>query len=142
MRRARAYLRALADGPHAVQLRRFVVVGTVAAAVQTGLLAALVEWGGLQYLLAAAVSIETTIILQYVVNNAWTFEASRNTGRRAFAVGLAKTNLVRGSAIPIQLAVLWLFVDVAGLFYIVANALAIGISGIYRYVLDALWTWG
>ncbi|MEF8756624.1 MAG: GtrA family protein [Halobacteriales archaeon] len=137
----RTFLRYLLYGPIARQLRRYVVVGALATALQLTLLWAFVEFGGLHYLLGATVAIECTIIFQYVLNNAWTFQASRNIGRLDFFVGLAKTNVVRGSAIPIQLGILYLLVDWYGLLYLVANLLAILVSGLYRYVLDARWTW-
>ncbi|MFB6069558.1 MAG: GtrA family protein [Halanaeroarchaeum sp.] len=138
----RSYLRNLYGGPVATQLRRFVVVGTVAAGVQLVLLWALVEYGGLNYLVGAVLAIETTIVLQYVLNDVWTFRAIRNAGRRAFVEGLLKTNLVRGSAIPIQVGILYALVAWQSLPYLVANAIAIVLSGVYRYVLDARWTWG
>lgn len=137
----RALLRALVDGPQAVTLRRFVVVGTAAAAIQTALLAALVELGHVQYLLAAGVSIETTIVLQYFMNNAWTFKQYRHSTRRGHLFGLAKTNLVRGTAIPIQIGVLLALVSGLDVMYLLANVVGIGVSGIYRYLLDARWTW-
>ena len=93
-------------------------------------------------LVGAAIAIEITIVFQYVLNNAWTFEATRNTGRREFWTGLCKTNVVRGSAIPIQLGILYALTEWITLFYLVANGIAILVSGIYRYVLDARWTWG
>lgn len=142
LERLRAFLREFVEGPHRVMLRRFVVVGIAAAAVQTGLLGVLVEWGNLQYLLAAIVAIETTIILQYFANNAWTFRMTRHRSRGEYLGGLLRTNLVRGSAIPIQLGVLWVLVSLLGVFYIAANVLAIGVSGLYRYALDSAWTWG
>ena len=138
----RSTLRGLVEGPHPTMLRRFVVVGVAAAAVQTGLLGALVEWGDLQYLLAAVLAIETTIVLQYFANNAWTFRRVRHTTNRELLAGLLRTNLVRGTAIPIQLGVLWGLVSLLGVFYLLANVLAIGISGLYRYALDSAWTWG
>jgi len=66
----------------------------------------------------------------------------RNTGRFDYLVGLVKTNVVRGTAIPIQLAVLFALVEWQAIPYLIANAVAIGFSGLYRYVLDARWTWG
>jgi len=138
----RALLRHLVDGPLAVRLRRFVTVGTVAAGVQMILLWAFVEQAGVNYLVGATVAIELTIIFQYVLNNTWTFRAARNTGRSAFLWGLVKTNIVRGSAIPIQLGVLYGLVSWRGVPYLLANAVAIVVSGLYRYVLDARWTWG
>ena len=138
----RSLLRAAVEGPETTRLRRFVTVGVVAAAVQTGLLAAFVEVGGIQYLIAAAIAIEITIVLQFVANNAWTFQRHRHATRTAFLRGLAQTNLVRGSAIPLQLAVLYALVRFVTLPYLPANVLAIGVSGIYRYALDSRWTWG
>lgn len=137
----RRLLRALSEGAGSPILRRFVVVGTAAAAVQMALLAALVEVAGIDYLVAAAMAIETTIVVQYFANNAWTFQQWGHTTLREYAVGLFRTNLVRGSAIPIQLGVLWALVSFAGTVYLVGNAVAIGVSGIYRYVLDSRWTW-
>jgi putative flippase GtrA len=141
MTMVRTLLRGLVEGPQALMLRRFVVVGAIAAVVQTLLLAGLVEAGGVDYLVAAALSIETTIVLQYFANNAWTFERWGHTTWREHAAGLFRTNLVRGSAMPIQLGVLWLLVSSGDVMYLVANAVAIGVSGVYRYLLDSRWTW-
>jgi putative flippase GtrA len=138
----RRLLRGLVAGPMARPLRRFVVVGTVTAGVQMVLLWLLVERGRLNYLVGATVAIEITIVLTYLLNNAWTFRHIRNTGARAFLTGLAKTNVVRGSAIPIQLAVLFSLVEYLGVAYLLSNAVAILVSGLYRFVLDARWTWG
>ena len=137
----RRLLRLATEGPLAVRLRRFLIVGLVAAAVQQTLLFAFVELGRLNYLVAAAIAIETTIVLQYVLNNVWTFNADRKTGRRAYVYGLLKTNIVRGSAVPLQLAALYALVAFLSLGYLVANAFAIGVTGVYRYVLDSRWTW-
>ena len=138
----RSFLRALLSGPLAVQLRRFVAVGAFTAGIQLVLLWLFVDIAGLNYLLGATIAIEITIILSYVLNNAWTFQASQNTGRIEYLVGLLKTNVVRGTAIPLQLAILYALVEWAGVLYLISNAVAIFISGLYRYVLDAKWTWG
>ena len=138
----RSLLRNLHSGPLALQLRRFVAVGAVAAGIQTVLLWLFVTFGEVHVIVGAAIAIEITIIFQYVLNNAWTFSATRNTGRREFLVGLCKTNVVRGSAIPIQLGILYALTEWVSVFYLVANGVAILVSGIYRYVLDARWTWG
>jgi putative flippase GtrA len=145
----RSFLRNLTHGPLATLLQRFVIVGALTAGVQQLLLWLFVDWGGLNYLLGALIAIELTIILSYILNNAWTFEQSKNTGTVAYLVGLLKTNLVRGSAIPIQLGILYLLVERLLVPYLdgvaivlVGNGVAILISGLYRFVLDAKWTWG
>ncbi|WP_222919825.1 GtrA family protein [Natrinema sp. SYSU A 869] len=138
----RSFLRSLVDGPFARQLRRFAIVGTVAAGVQIVLLWAFVDNVGLHYLVGAVIAIEITIIFSYVLNNAWTFQATQNTGTIEYLVGLLKTNVVRGTAVPIQIGFLFGFVEWGHLPYLVANGIAIVLSGVYRYVLDARWTWG
>ncbi|MFW5918753.1 MAG: GtrA family protein [Halanaeroarchaeum sp.] len=138
----RSYLRNLVGGPIAPQLRKFVAVGTVAAGVQLLLLWLFVEFGGLNYLVGAAIAIEVTIVFQYVLNNRWTFARMKNVGRSEFLTGLLKTNVVRGSAIPIQLGILFALVSWASITYVLANAMAIVLSGIYRYAFDVKWTWG
>ena len=167
----RSFLRNLHTGPLALQLRRFVVVGAVTAGIQQVLLWFFINVAGLFYLLAALIAIEITIILSYILNNAWTFQVTQNTGTVEYLVGLLKTNVVRGTAIPIQLGILYALVESGALDPLVAgagaveplvafealdplvaavgpieplvvNAVAIVVSGIYRYVLDAKWTWG
>jgi putative flippase GtrA len=138
----RSFLRNLLSGPVAPQLRRFVTVGIVAAGVQMGLLWAFVDVARLHYLSGAVVAIETTIVFSYVLNNAWTFRQSRHTGTADYLTGLVKTNLVRGTAIPIQIGVLFALVEGLSISYLIGNVVGIGISGIYRFVLDARWTWG
>lgn len=138
----RSFLRNLRSGPVTVQLRRFVTVGAVTSGVQMALLWLFVDTVGLDYLLGAAISIEITIVLTYVLNNAWTFKAKQNTGTVPYLTGLLKTNIVRGSAIPIQLGVLYALVEWLTVPYLAANAVGIGVSGIYRFVLDTYWTWG
>ena len=122
------------------RLMQFALVGGAAAALQSGLLWLFVDIGGLYYLLGSVIAIEITIITQYIVNNAWTFADRANQGD-AFLGGLLRTNVVRGSAIPLQTALLYVFVTWGGLGYLLANLCAIVPSGVYRYVLDAKWTW-
>ncbi|PSQ24278.1 GtrA family protein [Halobacteriales archaeon QS_9_67_17] len=122
------------------RLTQFALVGGAAAALQSGLLWLFVDVGGLYYLLGSVIAIEITIITQYIVNNAWTFADRANQGD-AFLGGLLRTNVVRGSAIPLQTALLYVFVTWGGLGYLLANLCAIIPSGVYRYILDAKWTW-
>jgi putative flippase GtrA len=123
------------------RLVRFFIVGLTAAGVQLILLWLFVDFGGINYLIGDVIAIEITILLQYVLNNAWTFHRSRHTSLREYFIGLCKTNLVRGTAIPIQLGILYLFVTLGAINYLFGNAVAIVLTGLYRYVLDSRWTW-
>lgn len=124
------------------RLSRFFLVGVLAAGLQTVLLWAFVDIAGIYYLVASVIAIEITIIAQFFFNNAWTFRDSSHDDRESLLGGLVRTNVVRGSAIPLQTGLLFAFVQFGGFAYLIANGFAIFISGIYRYVLDARWTWG
>ena len=128
--------------PRRRRLTRFFLVGVLAAGLQTALLWAFVDIAGIYYLLASVIAIEITIIAQYFFNNAWTFHDRSHEDRGSLLSGLVRTNVVRGSAIPIQTGLLFAFVQFGGFAYLIANGIAIFVSGIYRYVLDARWTWG
>lgn len=132
---------AVATSPRRERLVRFFLVGLTAASIQQALLWLMVTVGDLNYLVGAFIAIETTILFQYVLNNAWTFHRSQHTSRREYLVGLGKTNLVRGTAIPLQLGFLYVLVTHGSSGYLVANGIAIMVTGLYRYVLDASWTW-
>jgi putative flippase GtrA len=131
----------VATSPRRERLVRFFFVGCTAASIQLALLWLFVDLGGVNYLAGAFVAIELTILLQYVLNNAWTFHRSRHSTMREYLVGLGKTNLVRGTAIPIQLGILYMLVTLGTTEYLVGNAVAICATGLYRYALDAAWTW-
>ncbi|WP_324663274.1 GtrA family protein [Haloarcula sediminis] len=131
----------VATSPRRERLVRFFLVGCTAAAVQLALLWLFVDLAGVNYLIGAFVAIEITILFQYVLNNAWTFHRSRHSTMREYAVGLGKTNLVRGTAIPLQLGILYVLVTLGTAEYLVGNAVAICVTGLYRYALDSAWTW-
>ena len=131
----------VATSPRRERLVRFFLVGCTAATVQLALLWLFVDLGGVNYLAGAFVAIEITILFQYVLNNAWTFHRSRHSSMREYAVGLGKTNLVRGTAIPLQLGILYVLVTLGTAEYLVGNAVAICVTGLYRYALDSAWTW-
>ena len=132
---------AVATSPRRERLVRFFLVGVTAATIQLALLWLFVTVGGVNYLVGAFVAIEITILLQYGLNNTWTFHRSRHSSLREYLVGLGKTNVVRGSAIPLQLGILYVLVTLGTAEYLVGNGVAIAVTGLYRYALDANWTW-
>jgi len=132
---------AVATSPRQERLVRFFLVGLTAGSIQLVLLWLFVNVSGLHYLLGAAIAIELTILYQYVLNNHWTFHRSQHTSRREYIVGLGKTNLIRGTAIPLQLGILYVLVTLGTASYLIGNGIAIAVTGIYRYALDSNWTW-
>lgn len=62
------------------RLARFYLVCSVAAGIQFGVAMALSLWMGVGYLLAQLVGIALATVINFVVNNIWTFGADKESG--------------------------------------------------------------
>ena len=52
---------------------KFSIVGSIGVGVNLGLLYILVEWFGLYYMLAAAISIGASVVSNFILNDKWTW---------------------------------------------------------------------
>ncbi len=73
---------------------KYCLVGASGVLVNMGLLWLLTEIGGLFYLVSAAISIETSIITNFTLNDFFTFPDRRKRGAGQFLVRLLRFNLV------------------------------------------------
>jgi dolichol-phosphate mannosyltransferase len=124
---------------HGRRFARFGVVGVSGVFVNTSVLWALVTLGSLHHLIAAAISSEVSIITNFVLNDHWTFgdhDAEISYLRRG-----AHYNAVALCGMVLSLGVLAMLVDIFGLYYLVANLIAIGASTVSNYLLNTRFTW-
>jgi dolichol-phosphate mannosyltransferase len=123
---------------HAGRFIRFAVVGTSGVLVNYAVLYALVEFAGLNQLIAVALANETAILSNFVWNNIWTFsDAGRET---PVWVRAARYNIFGLGGLLLSVAVLGLLTYGLGLNYLVANAFAIGAAMTWNYLSNARWT--
>jgi len=126
------------------ELRRFLkfcLVGLSGVVVNMGLLWLLTEFGGLFYLLSAAISIETSIISNFILNNYFTFSDRRPSGVKSFFNYLLKFNLVSLAGLGINMGILWLLTEVFGMYYLLSNLCGIAVATLWNYLVNTLWTW-
>jgi len=109
--------------------------------VNMGLLWLLTELAGLFYLLSAAISIETSIISNFIFNNYFTFRDRRSSGVKSFFNRLVKFNLVSLAGLGINMGVLWLLTEVFGLYYLLSNLCGIVVATLWNYLVNTWWTW-
>ena len=120
---------------------KFCLVGISGVGVNMGLLWLLTELGGLFYLLSAAISIETSIITNFLLNNYFTFADRNKQGVKPLFGRLLKFNLVRLAGLGINMAILWLLTEGLGLFYMVSNIVGIAAATLWNYLVNNWWTW-
>lgn len=120
---------------------KFCLVGLSGVLVNMGLLWLLTEFTGLFYLASAAISIETSIISNFTLNDYFTFPDRRLPGAKSFLGRLLKFNLVSLAGLAINLGVLGLLTQVFGIYYLLSNICGIAVAMLWNYLVNTWWTW-
>jgi dolichol-phosphate mannosyltransferase len=136
---ARQLTQRLIEG-HGLRLVRFGVVGVFGVLINSVVLFALVEAGHLNHLIAAAIASEVSILTNFAINDRWTFADARSGC--AWPVRAAQYNAVAMSGSVISLCVLAVLTMVFGMYYLVANLMAIAAATLSNYMLNTRFTWG
>jgi dolichol-phosphate mannosyltransferase len=120
---------------------KFCLVGLSGVGVNLGLLWLLTERFGLYYLLSAAISIETSIVSNYLLNEFITFRDRRTGGVGRVFARLASFNTVSLVGVALNLGILWLLTTALGLYYLVSNLFGIAVATTWNYLVNNKWTW-
>jgi len=120
---------------------KFCLVGLSGVLVNVGLLWLLTEFAGLFYLVSAAISIETSIISNFALNDYFTFSDRRLPGVKSFLGRLLKFNLVSLAGLAINMGVLGLLTQVFGIYYLLSNLCGIAVAILWNYLVNTWWTW-
>jgi dolichol-phosphate mannosyltransferase len=124
-----------------MKIVRFGLVGLSGILVNMGLLYALTEVAGLYYLISAAIAIELSIVNNFVWNDIWTFGAADNLRFERKVQRFGSFQAVSMGGLVINMAILYLLADVAGVYYLVANLAGILIAFAWNYGINRHYTW-
>ncbi len=124
-----------------LRFAKFCLVGLSGVLVNMGLLYLLTEFVGLFYLVSAAISIESSIISNFILNNFFTFSDRRSPGVKSFVTRLLKFNLVSLAGLTVNLVVLWLLTDAFGIYYLLSQLVGIAVATMWNYLVNTWWTW-
>jgi len=124
-----------------VRFLRFALVGASGVMVNTVLLWLLTDIAGLYYLLSAAIATEAAIISNFIWNDIYTFADRRSKGTASFIGRLLRFNLVSLGGLAINLAVLWFFTSIVGVYYLMANLIGIAVAMLWNFLVNLRWTW-
>ncbi|MCD6567779.1 MAG: glycosyltransferase family 2 protein [Dehalococcoidia bacterium] len=124
-----------------LRFAKFCLVGLSGVFVNMGLLWLLTEVAGLFYLLSAAISIETSVLTNFTLNDLFTFHDRRSSGIKPLLKRLGKFNLVSLGGVGINMAILWLLTEHLGLYYLLSNLCGIAVATLWNYSVNTMWTW-
>ncbi len=123
----------------AVRFQKFLLVGAGGLAINVGGLALFKEWFHIQYVLAGLIAIELSLFFTFALNERWTWRDRRSGS--IWARG-GKYQAVNGVGMGLNLLVLFLLTQYAGLHYMVSNLAGAGLSALWNFSANHLLTWG
>jgi dolichol-phosphate mannosyltransferase len=120
---------------------KFCLVGFSGVIVNLGLMWLLTERAHLFYLASAAVSIEMSIISNFLFNNYFTFADRRSHTVASLFVRLLRFNTVSLIGLGVNLFTIWLLTSVVGIYYLLSNCVGIVLATSWNYLVNNWWTW-
>lgn len=125
---------------HWRRVSKFAFVGATGAIVILLLTWLFTSVGGLWYILSAALAIELSIFWAFTLNTTVTFE-HRFKEKRHLLAALAKYHATSLAGFSLNIFVLYLLTEFVGLFYLVAELLAIIAVFSLNYLLSVKFVW-
>lgn len=124
-----------------LRFSKFALVGGVGLVVNTVLLYVLTTYvfGERLYLAAAAISLEASILNNFLLNEYWTFR-DRRSGK-GFLTRMLKFHGSRIVGAATSLVILYILTDLLGLYYLVSNLIAVLLGTAVNYLTSNFWVW-
>jgi len=125
-----------------LRLIKFSIVGAIGAGINTGFLWAFTDVAGLFYLYSSAIAIEIAIIMQFLMNDRWTFKERKTTHLEQFMKRILKSNLWRSGGLAVNIGVLYFLTEYVGVYYLLSNIAGIFCAFLLNYLFESRLTWG
>lgn len=119
---------------------RFNAVGAAGVAVQASMLTVLVSLGGMHYLAATAIAVESAVLHNFLWHWRWTWADRTGPESHGFFVSLLRFHLGNGLvSLTGNLLFMRLLVGAAGIPPLPANLLSIALCSLLNFLLSDRW---
>lgn len=124
-----------------IRFLKFSIVGGIGLVVNTVALYLLTTFvfGERLYLFAAALSLEISIINNFLLNEYWTFRD--RTAGGGFFTRMVKFHGSRTAGFFTTLAVLFVLTEWFGVFYLISNIVSVLVGMAINYLTSNYWVW-
>ncbi|WP_373212109.1 GtrA family protein [Ruminococcus sp. 5_1_39BFAA] len=113
------------------QILRFGIVGGTAFVIDYGVMVALTEIFGINYLVSSGISFCVSVIYNYVLSTHWVFDVAKKRKKsEEFVVFLVLSIIGLG----INELLMWLLVDKAKIIYLLSKIFATAIVMVYNFI--------
>ncbi|MEK7539279.1 MAG: glycosyltransferase family 2 protein [Patescibacteria group bacterium] len=120
-----------------LQFFKFALVGLVGTLLNVSILYALTEYFKIYYIISALLAFTIAMTTNFIFNKIWTFEENmyEETAKKYL-----NFFLVSLSALFIDIFFLYVFTEFLGIYYIISQMMAIGISLMINFIGNKIWT--
>jgi putative flippase GtrA len=123
------------NGPMLVQFVKFGIVGVSNTLLAFTIYTVLLKVFGVWYLGASAIGFVIGAVNGFLLNRRWTF-----AGHVGDSLTPVRWGIVQGCGLGLNLGLLYLFVDGAGIEKLLGQALATGIVTVITFLVNRAWT--
>lgn len=116
---------------------RFALVGILGTLINLAILYIFTEFIGIYYLVSAIIAFLVAVTHNFILNKIWTFKEKIN---HLFTKKYIQFFIVSIFALVINLIFLYIFTEFLNIYYMISQALAIGISFIANFIGNKIWT--
>lgn len=113
------------------EIIRFCIVGGLSFLVDYGLLYICTDWIGIYYFYSSAISFTVSVVLNYWLCVVFVFVGARKQNRKQATIFIGSSIIGLG----LNQICIWAFVEIAGMYYMLAKIFATGIVTIWNYVM-------
>jgi len=124
--------------PSYYQFIKFSVVGTIGMIIDVGILNLLIYFFSVNIYISATISFILAVISNFILNRIWTFNNIK-TDKKPF-YQFIQFVMVSVIGLGINLLIMYVFIEWAGLWYNWAKIIAIIIVLLWNYFINKIWT--
>ena len=117
------------------QIFKFGIVGGSAFVIVYGIMIALTEVVGINYLISSGISFAVSVIYNYILSVRWVFEVEKNGDKRKEFIVFIVLSLI---GLALNQLLMWVTVSGIHIFYMVAKILVTVVVMIYNFITRKL----
>ena len=112
------------------QIIKFGMVGFLCFFIDYGIMVFLTEIIKINYLISSGISFTVSVIVNYILSLTFVFDARRASRVKEFLLFVILSVIGLG----INQVLMWAFVDIVGIFYMIAKIVATAVVMVYNFV--------